>query len=281
MVTHLHICSPRLSENSQENEIKSDGKDSAPEISLDFQICLIIFCEREGVFWRGLIPLLTDAPPKVIVKSSWLLLDFFIFNRESRKCSKNQIMDTDIKEIVDLAPINLTLDQSVFINDAECGKQYLVQICLYPPQITQFQRSFTFNLIRYERLFLSLQCLSAYLATLGGGYFLCWQLESALKLAKYQRSLALWMGDEATADKCTLNEAFNYMHSGLFNMAQRRICAVEASAKKRKDDSTLRIVQAATIFLQRMKVFARLEKKMIHPTINNFQRVRIVEPTRS
>jgi len=279
MVFVIHIYNPRFSEQfllQEGNE--ADEKDTVQEVSFDLQICLIIFCQREGVLWRGLQPLLNDAPLMIIQKATAALLDNFVFNKKKCNAPRKQLVDVNMRELAASVPRNFALHQPASINDTEIGRRILVNILLYPPQITYIQRLFTSKLIRYERLFLSLQCLSAYLATLGGGYFLCWHLENALKLAKYQRSLAVWMGDEATADKCTLNEAFNYIHFGLFTVAQKRIRTVQASASKRKDNSTLRIVEAAIIFLRRMKRLAKFERKMSNPTIDNFQRIRIVKP---
>eukprot|EP00545_Synedropsis_sp_CCMP1620_P014540 CAMPEP_0119007778 /NCGR_PEP_ID=MMETSP1176-20130426/3244_1 /TAXON_ID=265551 /ORGANISM="Synedropsis recta cf, Strain CCMP1620" /LENGTH=136 /DNA_ID=CAMNT_0006959993 /DNA_START=502 /DNA_END=912 /DNA_ORIENTATION=- len=120
--------------------------------------------------------------------------------------------------------------------------------------------------------------MSAWIATLGGGYFLCRHLSTAVFLAQQQRALALWMGDYQTADQCTLNEAFNYIHAGRFVRAKKMILAVQATARKRQDTLTLRMVTAASLFLQRVQ---RASKTMFvatkDDTVDDYQRIRVFQ----
>jgi hypothetical protein len=81
-------------------------------------------------------------------------------------------------------------------------------ITIYPPNPmhnnTYYSRTpssrptntFTLSLIACENSQIRLQSISAYLSTLGGGYFLCHHLSTALLMAKKQCEVARLRGDE-------------------------------------------------------------------------------------
>jgi hypothetical protein len=98
---------------------------------------------------------------------------------------------------------------------------------LYPEQL------FTSALVRQENLYIKLQTLNAFIATMGGGYFLCRYLNTAVKLARYQRRIALALDDVQLAMKCTINEAYNYIHAGEIGLAKRLIRRTWKQAKER------------------------------------------------
>jgi len=75
---------------------------------------------------------------------------------------------------------------------------------------------------------------SAWLSTLGGGYFGIKNLEKSLWLSKQQRSLALWFGDEKMARQCILNEAYNWMYAGRFKTASSLLDQLEDGVTRRK-----------------------------------------------
>ena len=97
------------------------------------------------------------------------------------------------------------------------------------------ERIFTSSLVQLENLQIRLQSLNAYIATLGGGYFLCHYLHSAVSLARYQRQIAYQLNDTILVMKCTINEAYNYIHAGLIDNALLLIRKTEdmAIVKKR------------------------------------------------
>ena len=97
--------------------------------------------------------------------------------------------------------------------------------CLYP------ERKWTNSLVQLENIQIRLQTLNAYIATLGGGYFLCHYLSTAVQLARSQRRVALALGDWSLALKCTLNEAYNFIYAGHVTLALGLIRQVKAKAK--------------------------------------------------
>jgi hypothetical protein len=94
--------------------------------------------------------------------------------------------------------------------------------------------------------------------------------------ARQQRRLALFLGDTETADRCTLNEAFNYIHAGMFPIATTKIKSVQKSARHRGDNTTLRMVLAATLFLKRVKKAAMIQDRGRDETVDDYLRIRIV-----
>ncbi|KAL7533657.1 hypothetical protein ACHAWF_004576 [Thalassiosira exigua] len=83
--------------------------------------------------------------------------------------------------------------------------------------------TFALRLIRLEKTFVRLTSLSAYISTLGGGFFLCQYLSTAISLARQQHHIALLRGDIEMALKCRINEGYCYIHSGKFRRGKKVI----------------------------------------------------------
>lgn len=230
---------------------------------------LWIQASRDGVLWRGLHPLLFDAPLPVTRRAVQILLrQFRPFIRSGTLIVKDD--GDNINDVNDAAAIVTTYRQVPMPTNNKS-----IDIWITPPQVTRIQYTFSGLLIHYEHLWLTLQSLSAWIATLGGGYFLCRHLATAVRMARQQRALALCMCDYDTADRCTLNEAFNYIHAGQFRVARRLIRAVQESSTQRKDKLTLRMVYSAKLFLYRVKQAAKFAREK-DDTVDDYQRIRIV-----
>lgn len=80
---------------------------------------------------------------------------------------------------------------------------------------------FTLRLIYNENNFIRLTSLSAYISTLGGGFFLCHYLSTAVSLARQQCHIALLRGDTEMSLKCRINEGYCYIHAGKLNTGKR------------------------------------------------------------
>ncbi|KAI2508296.1 hypothetical protein MHU86_6101 [Fragilaria crotonensis] len=151
---------------------------------------------RDGVLWRGLHPLLFDAPIPVTRRAVQILVrQFRPFIRSGTLLVKG---DDDNNDDDDAAAIVTTYRQVPMPTNNES-----IDIWITPPQLTRIQYTFSGLLIHYEHLWLTLQSLSAWIATLGGGYFLCRHLATAVRMARQQRALALCMCDYDTADRCS------------------------------------------------------------------------------
>jgi Domain of unknown function (DUF4807) len=127
-----------------------------------------------------------------------------------------------------------------------------------------------------SRSWIQMVSLNAWISTLGGGYFLCRHLETAVHMARKQRAVALWMGDESTADRCTLNEAFNYIHAGRFGIATAMIRSVTLSSEAREDTLVLKMCFSAKLFLKRVRRAGKFEGDR-DKTTDDYQRIRIVQ----
>ncbi|EJK44373.1 hypothetical protein THAOC_37090 [Thalassiosira oceanica] len=79
------------------------------------------------------------------------------------------------------------------------------------------------RLIHLENTMIKLTTVTAYVSTLGGGYFLCNYLSTAVSLARQQCLLALIRGDLHMSLKCRLNEGYCYIHAGRIKRARRTI----------------------------------------------------------
>jgi hypothetical protein len=251
--------SPLLTSHSQETACRQP--DGAKEQQSKRSLVVGIQINHDGVAWRGLHPLLYEAPPPIARRAARILI------REFRGAIRQRIRPLDIDDAAVL-----------HVRTIPSKKKRTLHILLLPLQSTSLQYTFVGILIRYEHIWLSMCTLSAWIATLGGGYFLCRHLSTAVFLAKQQRAVALWMGDFETADQCTLNEAFNYIHSGHFVRAKKMIIAVHKTATRRQDKLTLRMVTAASLFLQRVKRASKfVERAAKDDTVDDYQRIRLFD----
>lgn len=122
---------------------------------------------------------------------------------------------------------------------------------LGPPSLYP-ERTFASRLVNLENLQLRLQTLNGFFSTLGGGYFLCRYLTTAVRLARSQRAVALAMGDRDLAGRCTVNEAYNYVHAGRVREALRLLREVKSSARERGDTLTVTMCRSARLFAKRV-----------------------------
>jgi len=144
-----------------------------------------------------------------------------------------------------------------------------MSIFILPPNQTpspfaslRAEQIFASALVKQENLNIRLQTLNAYVATLGGGYFLCKYLKIAVKLARYQRTIAYALDDHNLAMKCTVNEAYNYIHAGMVNHAKVLIDSTirqamgyisDGSIGRPVDETVLGMCHSARWFAERVE----------------------------
>lgn len=138
------------------------------------------------------------------------------------------------------------------------------------------ERIFTPRLVKLENIMLRLQSLNAFFSTLGGGYFLCRYLSIAVRLARSQRAIALSLGDRNLAARCTVNEAYNYIHAGKIKHALMLLKQVQAAAVDRDDELTISMCKSARLFAKRVRKANAFEgtKQSVD---DELQRIRIVK----
>jgi len=153
-------------------------------------------------------------------------------------------------------------------NDAEENSSHpLLFVFVFPPNPLHQQITYSRNpqasplsqmtkrLIHLENNLIRLTSVSAYISTLGGGFFLCRYLSTALTLAKQQCRIAYMRGDEAMAWKCRINEGYCYIYGGKLNRAKRVIRNVylEVCEKLRQNNSGRKCFEDP-IYLQGVRV---------------------------
>jgi hypothetical protein len=155
----------------------------------------------------------------------------------------------------------------------------VVLLWIQPPVTTDIDQTFSFALIKLEHTLLQMRTLSAWYATLGGGYFFCRRLTYSLQLARHQRKLALMLGNAEMARQCSVNEAYNLLYAGQFEQAHK----VLSVCYKSTDDSVTRNQCLAALLLgKRLKNFGRKLQAYHHApkryteTVDDYQRIRIV-----
>lgn len=146
--------------------------------------------------------------------------------------------------------------------------------CTSPPTLEP-ERLFTSRLVRLENIMVRLQSLNAFFSTLGGGYFLCRYLTTAVQLARWQRTIALSLGDRDLAARCTVNEAYNYIHAGKLKHAFHLIKKVKADAIERGDALTVSMCKSARYFAKRVQKNMAFEGSK-QGVDDELQRIRIV-----
>jgi hypothetical protein len=182
---------------------------------------------------------------------------------------------------------------NISLSDNNPNKERTMQLYIFPPPYETFlDRTFTALVLHHERSLLQKQTMTAWMATLGGGYFFIKQLSKSLQLARQQRYLALQLGNDSMARTCLLNEAYNLIYAGHFRNAKTVLTMLEHQVTNANNNKvipileeeeiqrTLRQCHAARILLRRLKKLKHRLKgyhaKETH-TVDDFQRVRIVE----
>jgi len=158
-------------------------------------------------------------------------------------------------------------DDNANANQLQKKKAHAVFILMFPTTIPTIDTTFISALIRMEHAMLKLQSLSAYAATLGGGFFFCRRLAFSLQLARYQRSLAMVLGQTGMVRACTINEAYNLIFLGRFRAARRVLKRLFHETCDGVDDLVQKQCRAAWLLSRRLeRVSQNLEEyQHFHP----------------
>lgn len=244
---------------------------------------LYLACYRPGFAWRGLVPILLQAPRPIAQRfmrclcstsKPNALLDLTDKNIFTAEAQEKMIHPEDESPLVyhRLLPMPKRKWQR-----REAPQAILLWI--QPPLTTDIDQTFAFALMKLEQTLLQMRTLSAWYATLGGGYFFCRRLTFSLQLARHQRKLALIVGNAEMARQCSVNEAYNLLYAGKFPEAHKVLSVTYAST----DDSVTRSQCLAALLLgKRLINFGRKLQAFHHApkqyteTVDDYQRIRIV-----
>lgn len=132
-----------------------------------------------------------------------------------------------------------------------------IVLWIQPPLETHIEPYFSGLLIKYEHELMQAQSLAAYFATLGGGFFLCRHLQTALTLARQQQRMAVFLCDTGMYYRCIINQAYNYIYAGHFKVANQLIKQVRAAATAttllKRDDVLIQMCASARLFSKRVR----------------------------
>ena len=282
---------------------------------------LVIRCHTERGAWSTLLPLLapqihncnsSDKYLPTIIKDSNAIKMLFVIIRYFTKLKRDAIYHNKGKKrpscyFQDAIGLTSTMKQNdltytskikipinfLHIWNKEIVRQSDMKIFILPLFPSPYgkleaERIWSAALIGIENLRIRLISLNAYIATLGGGYFLCRKLETARILARQQRMVACALGDFTLAGQCTVNEAYNYIFAGKISEALAMINSVSNDAKIRNDMLLLAVCRAARLFAKRVrkarKYYTNSQGRIpqqkqsvdkLASTVDDFQRIRI------
>mmetsp|Transcript_29093 Transcript_29093/g.49615 ORF Transcript_29093/g.49615 Transcript_29093/m.49615 type:complete len:345 (+) Transcript_29093:139-1173(+) len=221
---------------------------------------LIIQCHSDGVMWEGLVPLLMDKQEQPIsTNMNHIALKVLIhhFNDYILRIESNHTNCSDDGTDMEnenqcnncywmTEPINMIVkDEHSNIASKQSTQQHLSVVILPPNPLYKcitYSRIpsssptslFAGRLIYNENTLIRLTSLSAYISTMGGGFFLCRYLTTAVAMARQQCRIALIRGDEEMAFKCRINEGYCYIHAGKLNRGKKIIKFVLYDVAKRQ-----------------------------------------------
>lgn len=175
-----------------------------------------------------------------------------------------------------------------------------IYIWIQPPNTIQLDYIFAGHLIRLEHRFIQAQSLAGYMATLGGGFFLCHHFQTAIILAEQQQRLAVLLNDERMYYACAINKAFSCLYNGRFRLAknilrqvlqsiQRPRSSLNGTSTRPPDPVLINMYHSAILLCKRMET-AKSMHTLLDTTnagivlnerklgiVDDFQRIRVVD----
>ena len=92
----------------------------------------------------------------------------------------------------------------------------------------------SFRLMFLVAKYSSLVSANAFISTLGGGHFLCKQIDASRKMAARQIEIARRLGDESLALECEVHLIYNDIQTGEFYSAKQRHDTLARAANERQ-----------------------------------------------
>ena len=249
-------------------------------------------CNSEGVHWRCIVPLLSQPADRNSWRYALTALAVLIGHYKDDIYTiqhEHNMMHEDHKHNEQ----TLYEDQQYFGISAHHISDWLVVtvphmhksgthiiITIHPPNpiysnikysrtpSSRPTNTFPLRLIAYENSQIRLQSISAYLSTLGGGYFLCHHLSTALLMAKKQCEVAQLRGDEDMVWRCRINMGYCWFYAGKLKRGRRVVRCVlkEVSGRlKENEDGSLQTDTITDLLSLQMTDYQK--KKMCNLTI--------------
>mmetsp|Transcript_2452 Transcript_2452/g.4064 ORF Transcript_2452/g.4064 Transcript_2452/m.4064 type:complete len:307 (+) Transcript_2452:21-941(+) len=109
---------------------------------------------------------------------------------------------------------------------------------------------------------------NAVISTLGGGHFLCKQIDAAEAMAKKQLRIAHQLGDPGLASQCRIHLAYNQIQRGNLDRA-RSILIHELFVAQHLEDKVLKLmIRSAWLYIEKL---AAIQRELAKPSHNKVE----------
>lgn len=179
-----------------------------------------------------------------------------------------------------------------------------ILVWIQPPDSVPLESTFSGLVIQWEHRMIQAQSLSGYIATLGGGFFLCHHFQTAIRLAQFQQRMALLLHDEPMYYTCAIHQAYSHIYAGHFGTARSMLRQIRhilqpspVETKTPAHPVLIQMCRSALLFCKRMRRASipvgdtavseseytkRMRPSMAlrdnsSPTEDDFQRIRVVQ----
>lgn len=215
---------------------------------------ILIVCvpQRSRIAWRELHPCLFAGPKRASRRLVRCMLDQSSLDWK-RMATSSDSSDEEATHSDCLCQRRMRIPVSTRRSTA--SKAHKLAIWIQPPVHILIEPYWQGLLIHWEHKLIQATSLAAYFATLGGGFFLCRHLTTALQLAKQQQRMAVLLGDTGMYYRCQVNQAYNYIYAGHFETAKRLLAEVQVAAATtyQPDQVLVQMCQSADLFRRRVK----------------------------
>jgi hypothetical protein len=130
----------------------------------------------------------------------------------------------------------------------------------------------------------SLAVSSAYVSTLGGGFFMCRFVNKAQEMARAQLEIAIKLGDRVLQSKCRTHLIYNDIQLGAFDVARAKLMQEIAYANELGNKELCSVVASALHFCERsrevnqkLEPVLKLRSDKAGDVEDEFYRIRVVQ----
>jgi len=245
---------------------------------------ILLQVHRSRLLWREVKPYLFQANTKIARRLVRSIVDSVDLARIKEGEGKGKCeLDPQREELFqetkeDSSLLKMIQRRQLRIKTDTKGLRRLV-VWIQPPTITPLEYYFMSLMIKWEHERIQAESLAGYIATLGGGFFMCHHWSTAVRLAQQQQRLAAYLGDTEMYYKCLINQAYNYIHAGRFRTANRLVKLVLQAVQQgpHEDEVLVKMCYSARLFGKRVRKAAVKNDQESHSTVDDFARIRLVQ----
>lgn len=144
-------------------------------------------------------------------------------------------------------------------------------------QLSHGAKKWSLKILQTLNTHVALVTANAYISTLGGGHFLCKQIDDAERMAFNQLKVAKRLGDNVLASQCRIHLAYNQIQRGNLKTSKYLLLYEWVAAHLLHSSLLKAMVRAAWLYRRRLKSISHiLEKGHAVPTEDEFHRQRFL-----